>query len=278
MCEDLKFKHEYEKLVYQTLQTLGFSIEKIQESNQKKEADFLILYKGAYAFVEAKVKKDNKEIIKDKEKQLKEYGCSLIDNKLGFDNSSSSIFRTASKQLNSSSEDIKDFKILFFLSIGINSKTKADKFKDTIYGSTLISNGLICYFFNYSEFMREGNDIDGVIVGYLENEIIKLDFCINPYSIRYDFLKKSILLEPFGNAIIDPFELEKKNQAYIVDKNIRRKLSDIEKIPFNNPILNHIKEKYNIYEYIVNIDFDSPEITINEKYDINGYIKNFNFK
>jgi len=277
MCEDLKLK--YEKLACQTLKRLGFSVKKIEESNQKKEADFIISYKGACAFVEAKLKEDDKEVVKNKEKQLEKYGCSIIDNKLGFDNSSSSIFRKALKQLNSSSKDIKDFKILFFLSIGINSKTKADKFKDTIYGSTLISNGLTCYFFNYSEFMRQGNEIDGVIVGYLnDNQTIKLDFCMNPYSVRYDFLKKSILLEPFRNAIIDPFELEKKNQAYIVDKNIHRKLSDIEKMmPSHNHILKHIQEKYNIDEYIVNIDFNSPEITINEKCDINEYLENFTF-
>jgi hypothetical protein len=259
-----KLKNESDEIGFHLLEQLGFEVKRINESD-KQEADFIVNYKNISVIIEAKLKIDSDSDIKSKKDQLEKNGSSIIDNKEGYSNTFSGIIRKSSKQSKSSSENEHSFKITLLISKGINAKTKANIFQDTLYGRTSIiigSQEKKCYFFSYSEFIK--NDyLDGSIISYIDyDNSIKTIFCINPYSKNYNKLKKSKILELFNNSIIDPIELEQQGLIYIVDKYIDRKLTDIEKsIPMYNPILNHIKDKYKIDEYIVCGDFNAPEIT-----------------
>lgn len=260
-----QLKNGSDEIGFALLKKLGFNVQKIDESD-KKEADFIANYKGVKIIVEAKLKTDSVSDIKSKQEQLVKNGISIIDNKEGYNNTYAGIIRKSSKQSESSSENNKhSFKINLLIGKGINAKTKATVFHDTLYGCTSIIIGnkeKKCYFFSYSEFIKN-DSLDGSIISYFDYaEPIKTIFCINPYSKNYNELKKSKILELFKNSIIDPLELEQKGLIYIVDKNINRKLTDIEKsFPMYNPILNHIKHKYKIDDYIVSGNFNSPEIT-----------------
>lgn len=260
-----QLKNESDKIGFTLLKKLGFNVQKIHESD-KKEADFIADYKEVNIIVEAKLKTDSDNDIKSKKEQLEKNGSSIIDNKEGYSNTYAGIIRESSKQSESSSKNNKHyFKINLLISKGINAKTKATVFQDTLYGCTSIIIGnqeKKCYFFSYSEFIKN-DSLDGSIISYFDyDESIKTIFCINPYSKNYNELKKSKILELFKNSIIDPIELEQKGLIYIADKDINRKLTDIEKsTPMYNPILNHIKNKYKIDDYIVCGNFSSPEIT-----------------
>ena len=257
-------KTESDKIGFDLLEKLGFSIQKINESD-KQEADFLVKYEEVNVIVEVKLKIDSNNVVQSKKEQLEKNGSSIINNKEGYNNTYSKIIRKSSEQSKSSSENEHSFKVALLISKGINAKTKANIFQDTLYGRTSIIIGnkeKKCYFFSYSEFIKN-NYLDGSIISYFDyNDSIKTIFCINPYSKNYKELKKSKILDLFKNFIVDPIELEQQGLIYIADKDINRKLTDIEKlIPMYNPILKHIKDKYKIDENIVCMDFNSPEIT-----------------
>ncbi|MDQ7089732.1 MAG: hypothetical protein Q9M50_03695 [Methylococcales bacterium] len=255
-----------DEIAHKMLIKLGYVVEKIPES-EKEEADFLVKYQGSTALLEAKLKKDDPSIVKKREASLSAGKVSVVEAKLGINSNLSKIIDKANSQLLSSSDKPHDFKIVSFIASGINEKTKTDQFKDTIYGSTLVSNGnntKTCYFFRDSAFYKR-NNIDAAIVGYVFNNEIILELCLNPYSLNYNSLKESVFLEPFKGAVIDPLKLENKGLAYIPDHNIDRKLNEFQKnIPSHNPILIHLQEKYKT-GFLINIDWDSPELAIRIK-------------
>lgn len=199
------------------------------------------------------------------EKKLSDGKVAVIEAKLGKNSGISTIIDKANKQLISSSDKEHDFKMILFIGSEINSKTKADQFKDTIYGSTLIMkldrSTKICYFFTYADFFKR-QSLDAAIVGYFFNNKFYVEICLNHYSIKYKGLKESGFLEPFKKAVIDPLELEKEGLAYIPDDNIERKLTKEQKMfPSSNPMIKHLKNKYdeNIFCYL---DLNSPEFSI----------------
>lgn len=262
-----------DKIAYLLLYGLGYAVDIVPTSDkeEKKESDFLVQYKIDIALVEAKLKENDPETLKERNKCLKENNVFIMDDELGRNETLSGIIRKAKNQLSSSSQK-HDFKIMLFLAEGVDAKTKKDQFKDTIYGSTLIydsksKRSKTCYFFRNSDFYRR-KIIDAAIVGYIIGDDIYFEMCLNPYSEKYNEFKNSDLLEPFKcsthSAVIDPIELELKGLAYIPDKDINRKLDDFSKIFTNsnyNPILAHIQEKYQT-GFLMNIDFKSPTITI----------------
>lgn len=240
-----------DEIALDMLKKLGYEVEKIPES-EKEEADFLVSYKGYTALLEAKLKEDDPSIVKKREDSLSAGEVSIVDAKLGVNKNLFRITEKADSQLRSSSDKPHDFKIVSLIASGINSKTKADQFKDTIYGSTLILNGNIkktCYFFRDSAFFKR-KTIDAAIVGYISNYKIILELCLNPYSLNYEALRNSSFLEPFKMAVVDPIKLEKQGDAYIPDHDINRKF-----------VLLHLQEKYKT-GYLVNIDWNSPELAI----------------
>ena len=257
-----------------TLQQLGYEVYRIPTSDKKKkkEADFIIKYKGYIAIVEAKLKEDDKNEVTKLEDIL---SCGKVytnEAKLGRNETLSGIIGKASRQLKSSSDKEHDFKMMLFIASGINVKTKADQFKDTIYGSTLILETIIsntkwkkCYFYRYSDFYRR-KALDAAIVGYIQGEKLLLELCLNPYSNNYDLLKVSEFIKPFGDGVIDPFQEEKLGKAYIPDDNYKGKKEQpfSKKFPLYDPVLQHLAEKYGTNP-LIKVDFESPEfITIME--------------
>lgn len=253
-------------LAREYLEGLGYQVEVIPTSDhvRKKEADFIVIYDDHIAIVEAKLKEDDQKIAKEKERTLASGEVSIVEGKLGRNETISGVIRAAAKQLSSSSDKKHDFKIISFVATGSNERTKADQFKDTIYGSTSIIHGSTykpCYFYRNSDFFRR-KIIDGAIVGYTFNGKIRLELCLNPYSKNYEKLKSSSFIEPFKTAIIDPIELEKQGLAYIPDEGIARELNSIHLLsPMCNPILAHLKEKYKT-GFLIAADFDSPEFSV----------------
>lgn len=245
---------------------LGYTVEVIPTSDnkQKKEADFLISYDNIVAIVEAKLKEDDPEVAKEKEAKLASGHVSVVEGKLGRNETISGIIGKAKIQIESSSDKKHDYKIISFIASGSNAKTKADQFKDTIYGSTSIIEGNTqkpCYFYRHADFFRK-KIIDAAIVTHITNNEMIIQLCLNPYSSNYKSLKSSNFITPFGKAVIDPFELERQGLAYIPDPEIERKLNDFHKLsPLYNPILLHLTEKYNT-GFLIAADFNSPELSI----------------
>lgn len=247
------------------LKNLGFNAEIIPTS-YKKEADYLVTYENVSALVEVKLKEDAPSLIAEREKVLTNGGIFVADATLGRNETHSKIIQNASKQLKSSSDKEHDFKVLLFIASGINALTKLEQFKDTIYGRTQIldqdsKTTKPCYFFRYSDFFRH-QSIDGAIAASIHEKSISLSFLLNPFSSKYESLRKSVLLKPFGHAITDPEKEEKVGDAYILDGDIDRKKTPIQElIHSHDPALIFLAKKYN-KKQLYKIYFESPELSI----------------
>lgn len=255
------------------LEELGFSIKKIPEKNDRKEADFLAKFGDDYFLIEAKIKSDSGSEINNKEETLARGDVFVSEASLGRDETISTIIRNASKQLRSSSSfHGHNYKLVFIFCVDINTKTKSDKVIDTLYGRTQIiemnkPDPVLkpCYYFRHSDLYRRKDDIDGVVVGYEDLQgCANFKFCLNTYSDNYSKLKGSLLASKFGMALVDPIGEEANQKAYIPDIDVPRSKPDNSNLTaLDHPMLNHLKEKYGT-DFLLNIDFDSPEISIRD--------------
>lgn len=266
-----------DKLGKELLEIIGFNVTKIQETSSKKEADFICSYKNITILIECKLKIDDKKVVEKKDRELSSKGISIVEGKEGYALKYKSIISNASKQIKSSSVN-REFNFLLFISTGINSSLKTQNIKSTLYGSINLlrlskdktgNELLTCYNYTYSEF-ENYNNIDACLI-ITEHELNKNSFtfelCLNHFSEKFDILSSSNILELFSK-VINPFQEESDGYAYIVDGNINRKLNDFHKIsPIYNPIIYHLKEKYNMeqMELLIPLNFNRPEITVINK-------------
>lgn len=260
-----------DKIAFEVLTKIGIKVSQLPARNDRKEADFIGIIEDERYIIEAKLKTDDSDLVKEKEQMLSSGESHVAEGSLGRDEAISTIIRSGAHQLRSSAKiHDHDYKILFVLSEGINSITKSDNLVDTLYGRTRVMNMdnnrmKPCYFFYHAELYRRKDDIDAVIEGYIDyNGVPLLQLCLNPYSKCYDALRSSLLSNVFGKAVTDPYLEESKGACYLpdVDKP-RSKPADSYLTPLMNPMLLHLREKYKT-GYLIALDFDSPEITVRE--------------
>jgi hypothetical protein len=254
-----------------TLKQLGFSVEKLAVSAEsgKKMPDFLVKRGPASALVEAKLKVDNTEQATLREKALDTGEVYVSDHVLGRNETLSGIVRDGSKQLKADTGVEVDFKVLFVLVDCINARVVSEQLVDTLYGRTnVIEYGKPpqpkpCFFYRNSDFYRR-QEIDAAIVGHVETHVgsAKLKICLNPYSPRYQKLKASEFLLPFGQAVLDPIAEEEAGRAYIPDAEVERKEQEFTRaFPLYDPVLHHLAEKYKTAR-LLRFDLNAPEFSI----------------
>lgn len=261
-------------LAEHTLKQLGFSVEKLPESKEigKKMPDFLVRHGPVSALVEAKLKVDDPEKATVREKALDTGEVYGSDHLLGRDETLSGIVRHGSKQLKADIGVEANFKVLFVLMDCINAAVVGEQLVDTLYGRTsVIEYGKPpqpkpCYFYRHSDFYRR-QEIDAAIVGHVQahdgNTILKI--CLNPYSPRYQKLKASEFLLPFGQAVLDPIDEEEAGRAYIPDAEVERKEKEFtQAFPLYDPILHHLANKYKTAQ-LLRLDFNAPEFAIRSR-------------
>lgn len=261
-------------LAENTLKQLGFEVEKLPVSREhgKKMPDFLVRIGASTALVEAKLKVDDPSEENRRTETLDAGDVYESSHELGRDETISGIVRNGSKQLTANSVGEADFKILFFQADCINSQVVSEQLIDTLYGRTSVieynkpPQPKPCYFYRNSDFYRR-KEIDAVIVGYVQafqSDLISLKICLNPYSLRYQKLKTSELLRPFGPNVQDPIEEEKAGQAYIPDDSIERKEQKFTQMfPAYDPVLNHLSVKYKTGP-LMHFDLKAPEFAVRQ--------------
>jgi len=252
------------------LESFDYNVIKIPES-EKKEADFLVSLENCndIALIEAKMIIDDTDEYIKKDTALKNGEVYEYKAKLGINNKISKITSNAKQQLISSSDKKHQYKLILYVVSGINPHTKAEQILDTIYGRTriLISKQHItkdCFYFRPSKFYTYKDTLDGVIIA--EQDLVNknkfnLILCLNSFSKNFNKLTSSCLIRPFQEAIINPIDKEKNNEIFIPDSNVFRKLNDIEKSFENsmyNPTIQHINEKYQLNDFLIAIDWNTP--------------------
>ena len=126
-----------DQLSKKLLESFNYLVEKIPESD-KQEADFIVSIENCndIALIEAKVLTDDKKEFNKKKVYLDNEKVYSYNSKLGNNNKVSKITSKAKNQLISSSNKKHNFKLIFYIALGINPDSKTDQIIDTIYGRT----------------------------------------------------------------------------------------------------------------------------------------------
>lgn len=161
----------------------------------------------------------------------------LFELKMRHDSKEPSLFRTdpmvrlntisglvsdATKQLKSmGSEDT--IRMLWFLGQPPNEKTFYEQLRMTLYGIRVVvglRNGRSipaeCYYAGYSDFYRYRDVLDGAILGTVAA------IFINDFSLHADLLKNSRLSKLAGSAVLDPRDIEKSDDFFVLRDSVDR--------------------------------------------------------
>ena len=244
-----------EDFAKQILETeFGYSATKITEGDTKSP-DFLVDGNGEKFLVELKTRLDDAETQNLIKKYLSLGEIAEFSDTTGRKNRLSRIICDAGDQLASLDIDV-DYKLVWLMAVGENQEMKKQQFKSTLYGISTIfdldsPHTFPCYYFQFSDFYRTKDIIDGAIISTLS----KAEFCLNTYSGRYLKLKQSFLAKKFDKACCDPFDEEKDERAMIVDSDVDRR--------DKSKVLKYLNNKYKRYKLQdMNMGFHSAKISV----------------
>lgn len=211
------------------------------DSEGKQEADFLANFGGVTVLIEEKTKEDDPSYLAKRERELESGQIHAANLPLRRDETLSGLVRDASHQLHSSSDKPHDFRLMWFTATGPQAEGKYEQFMATLYGRTNIlemnmSEYRRCYYFRHADFFRRSAVLDGAVVAHTDGRSISARLCLNSLSPRFQALRNSPVLPPFGSAVEDPEKLETEGMAYILDATLDRKQEA--------PLLAYLQEKY----------------------------------
>lgn len=207
----------------------------------KKEADFLASFEGTRVLIEEKTKEDAAEYLSRRGENLASGEIHAHSIPLRRSETMSGVVRNASKQLLSSSDKDHDFRLIWFTATGIHAEGEYEQFMSTLYGRANIfekdaAGYRRCYYFRHADFFRRAAVLDGAIVAHTDGQKISARLCLNALSPRYEALKDSPVVRPFGTAVEDPLELESEGAAFVLDCDLDRKNE--------GPLLTYLQKKY----------------------------------
>jgi hypothetical protein len=221
----------------------GLPFEDIPTSDgqEKQEADLLVSFNGVRVLIEEKTKEDDPVYLARRAYELEAGQIHTAMLPIWRDETLSGLVRDASHQLLSSSDKKHDFRLMWFTATGAQAVGKYEQFIATLYGRTNIfemnAPGFRrCYYFRHADFFRRSNVIDGAVVAHTDGKSITARLCLNSLSPRFQALRTSSVLGPFGTAVEDPEALEKEGTAFVLDASLDRKKE--------GQILSYLQQKY----------------------------------
>mgnify|MGYP000877277828 FL=1 len=223
------------------LEHWGVTVEDIPTSKQKQEADFLASFDGVRVLIEEKTKEDDPAYLALREEELESGQIHAATLPLVRNETLAGLVRDASHQLRSSSDLPHDFRLMWFTATGVHAEGKFEQFMATLYGRTNImemnaSGYRRCYYFRNADFFRRAEVIDGAVVAHTNGTSITVKLCLNSLSPRFQQLRTSSVLKPFGTAVEDPIALESAGTAFVLDSDLDRRQE--------GPLLAYLQNKY----------------------------------
>lgn len=225
------------------LEHWGVTVQDIPTSDaqQKQESDFLADFSGVRVLIEEKTKEDDPAYLSQRTQELEDGLIHAASLPIRRDETLSGLIRDASHQLRSSSDKQHDFRLMWFTATGPLAVGKYEQFMATLYGRTNIlemsaSGYRRCYYFRHADFFRRAEVIDGAVVAHTDGQSISAKLCLNSLSPRFQALRNSPVLTPFGTSVEDPESLEAEGMAFVLDAVLDRKNE--------GPLLEYLKQKY----------------------------------
>lgn len=233
-----------EKMVLTQFGELGLTAERVEETDEKRP-DFVCRdSSGQTYWIELK-SKDQSEEEKDG------YVSDLSEGKVAESvqvieriNSISGVIGDASNQLDAVAQ-AEDLRLVWLHAEGIDNDAMTDQIKASLYGLADLAElpdiasqsepgeprVFMCFFFTNSDFFLRRDSVDGVIVSNRKG----FQLHVNPFSLRADKLRNSILAEA-----LQPFDvgaLDGEKGLMVADTDLDRKKQ------FG--VLNYLRGKYN---------------------------------
>jgi hypothetical protein len=225
------------------LEHWGVRVENIPTSDEqeKQESDFLASFSGVTVLIEEKTKEDDPTYLAKRAQELECGQVHAATLPLRRNETLSGLVRDASHQLRSSSDKPHDFRLVWFTATGPLAIGKYEQFMATLYGRTNIlemnaSGYRRCYYFRHADFFRRASIVDGAVVAHTDGKSISARLCLNSLSPRFQALRQSPVLSPFGTEVEDPEALETEGTAFVLDAALDRKQE--------GPLLSYLQQKY----------------------------------
>ena len=221
----------------------SYIVHDIFRENDSKRADFLLEDESVRVLLELKIKEDNPDEGRERDKVLNSGGIYEYSESSGRRNRLSALIKKGVSQLLSTPEHA-DFKLLWLHDAGRYAEHHFDRFKATLYGSRLVvprnrpSDYKICFYFEDSDFFRYRNVLAGAIISHHGD----CQLCINDLYLHADLFRHSSFCKVFKQGHCDPRELEENDQAYIVSPNVNRRNK--------SEVLAHLSEKYDCDNFL----------------------------
>ena len=211
------------------------------DAQEKQEADLLASFNGVRVLIEEKTKEHDPAYLAGRADELEAGQIHAATLPIRRDETLSGLVRDASRQLRSSSDKPHDFRLMWFTATGAQAVGKYEQFMATLYGRTNIlemnaSGFRRCYYFRHADFFRRANVIDGAVVAHTDGKSITARLCLNSLSPRFQALRTSPVLGPFGTAVEDPEALELEGTAFVLDAVLDRTQE--------GPLLSYLQQKY----------------------------------
>lgn len=212
-----------ESFVENIFENYGFDIVKIDEG-ETKTPDFFISYEHENYLLEVKEKQDSNEL-KKRLSELQQGEILDISFSLFSNGSIDKIISKAKAQIQAVAGEYDEvFKVVWFHSDAVHSEAYKEQIIASLFGTVHLwdleneKDVERCYYFNNSKFYRYRNEIDAVFVA--DDESYQL--CLNSFSLNYERIKKSRLVEVFMDGILDPLQEEVEGKAYVANTDIDR--------------------------------------------------------
>lgn len=227
---------DYESQVQEFFRGHGYYIEKIP-CDKDKSPDFLICDDVCTYGLELKTKFPSDPQVEERERQLETTGVHVVSEPAVRKNTLSGIITDAATQLAQYPLLRESLRLVWLLSTGHLADAQIRQFEATLFGSAHIIDATnqrsgTCYFFSNSDFFRCRDVLDAAIVSIeLEPKLL-----LNPLSPRYERMKSSSLSSLLAEDLVDPIELEKDGQVFVVEGDVDRNNED--------EVFQYLKTKY----------------------------------
>ena len=209
----------------QIFDSLGFDVEQIPEDDEER-ADLIVRDAETCFIIENKDKEDVP--LSDDQQQSLERGEVVSGaDRTTQNNRIAGIFTKARDQLDATPADEGAFRVIWFHADGMDRQLIWDRAFATFYGKVdllprdEVSNDIIhCYYFDYATSFSIPT-VDALIL----SDGRSLQLLLNEFSENADRIKETALFNVFasGGAVVDPRELETKDQILTFRHDMPRK-------------------------------------------------------
>lgn len=202
--------HQAKDFIIRLLESRNYKVVPIKETDSPTP-DLFVSDKNHTYFIEIKTKFDQSL-----------YTSDVRLDKVHRLNRLSGIVKKGTKQLKSVQKD-ETINLIWFVVDPDDCELIYKQIQSTVYGIRIVvakRNDISAikhgYYVTYNDFFRYRDVLDGIALGEFNG------FLLNNHSPRFSVTKECHLIGEFGEAVLNPLDLEKHDDIYVIDCDVDR--------------------------------------------------------